>query len=326
MHKSEQTLNLEAASPPEAAMTAADLVPFVVEGVAVGLNAPTSESAQINASAKVTPDFGRSNPVVLETPIPVSKSTLLWPVKMDVIGVEVSATSYDELVRLFIAAARRRESITATFMAVHAVVTAALDPSYRYRINAFDVAAPDGMPVRWALNVLHKTGLKDRVCGPILMERLCARAAEEGVGIYLYGSSEKTLAALKANLEDRFPAIRIVGIESPPFRALTDEENTAACERMNASGAGLIFIGLGCPKQDIFAHRNRNRIQAVQLCVGAAFDFHAGNKKMAPDWMQKYGLEWTYRLLQEPGRLWKRYLVTNTWFILLMTRRLLSGK
>jgi exopolysaccharide biosynthesis WecB/TagA/CpsF family protein len=245
---------------------------------------------------------------------------------MDVLGVEVSATSYEELVRLFIAAARRREAITATFMAVHAVITAARDPSYRYRINAFDVAAPDGMPVRWALNLLHNADLKDRVCGPILMEKLCARAAEEGIGIYLYGSSEKTLAALKTNLEDRFPAIRIVGIESPPFRALTDEENTAAGERINASGAGLVFIGLGCPKQDIFAHRNRNRIQAVQLCVGAAFDFHAGNKKMAPEWMQKYGLEWTYRLLQEPGRLWKRYLVTNTWFILLMTRRLLSGK
>ena len=115
-------------------------------------------------------------------------------------------------------------------------------------------------------------------------------------------------------------------MESPPFRELTDEENAAACDRINASGAGLTFIGLGCPKQDIFAHRNRNRIQSVQLCVGAAFDFHAGNKKMAPEWMQKYGLEWTYRLLQEPGRLWKRYLMTNTAFVFLMARRLLSGK
>lgn len=252
--------------------------------------------------------------------------TSAWPQKFDVLGVEVSATSYDELARLIVAAARRGESAIATFLPVHGVVTGALDPAYRYRINAFDVAAPDGQPVRWALNKLHHTGLIDRVYGPTMMMKLCARAADEGLPIYLYGSTPEVLAALEARLRREFPAIQIAGSESPPFRPLTVEENRAAVERINASGARIVFIGLGLPRQDVFAHENRHAIKAVQLCVGAAFDFHAGNKKMAPPWMQKRGLEWLFRLTQEPGRLWKRYLVTNTAFVLLMGRRLLRGR
>jgi exopolysaccharide biosynthesis WecB/TagA/CpsF family protein len=249
-----------------------------------------------------------------------------WPDKKDLLGVEVSLTTYDELGRALVMAARRNQSGLVTFLPVHGIVTAALDSAYRYRINAFDVVAPDGMPVRWALNFLHKANLPDRCCGPQMMDRLCARAADAGISIYLYGSTQQTLGRLKANLEDRYPALRIAGVESPPFRELTPEENQAACDRINASGAGFVFIGLGCPRQDVFAHFNRNRINAVQLCVGAAFDFHAGNKKTAPPWMQKLGMEWLYRLMQEPGRLWKRYLLTNTAFVLLMTRRMISGR
>jgi N-acetylglucosaminyldiphosphoundecaprenol N-acetyl-beta-D-mannosaminyltransferase len=262
--------------------------------------------------------------VVLDKP--KVQSTVHWPDKKDLLGVEVSATVYDELTRICVQAARRRQPGIVTFLPVHGIVTASLDQAYRYRINAFDAVAPDGQPVRWALNMLHKANLPDRVCGPQMMGRLCARAAEEGIGVYLYGSTNQTLAKLKSRLEDQFPAIRIVGVESPPFRDLTEDENQAACDRINASGAGFVFIGLGCPRQDVFAHHNRNRIRALQLCVGAAFDFHAGNKKVAPRWMQKSGMEWMYRLVQEPGRLWKRYLLTNTAFVLLMTRRLLSGR
>jgi N-acetylglucosaminyldiphosphoundecaprenol N-acetyl-beta-D-mannosaminyltransferase len=298
----------------------ADLVPFVIEGMTEEM----AQSAEADVEAKVTPDFGRSDSVVLDKPL--IASTLHWPTKKDVLGVEVSVTDYDEAARLFISAARRGESAVGTFMAVHAVVTAALDPSYRYRINAFDVVGADGQPVRWAMNLLHKAGMVERVCGPIMMLRMCARCADEGVSIYLYGSTPQTLEDLQTALEDKFPGIRIAGVESPPFRSLTAEENQTACDRINASGAGIVFVGLGCPRQDIFAHQNRNRIHAVQLCVGAAFDFHAGNKKMAPDWMQKCGLEWTYRMMQEPRRLWKRYLVTNTAFVLLMTRRVVLGR
>jgi N-acetylglucosaminyldiphosphoundecaprenol N-acetyl-beta-D-mannosaminyltransferase len=249
-----------------------------------------------------------------------------WPRKYDVLGVEVSATTYDELVPLFITAARRGQPALATFLPVHGVVTGATDLTYRYRINAFDVVGPDGQPVRWALNKLHNAGLTDRVYGPELMLRLCAAAANHDVPIYLYGSTPEVLSALAVKLVQRCPGLQIAGAESPPFRRLSDPETAAVIDRINASGAGLLFIGLGCPRQDVFAHDNRHAIRPVQLCVGAAFDFHAGTKRMAPAWMQKRGLEWLFRLTQEPGRLWRRYLVTNTTFVCLMARRLVTGR
>jgi exopolysaccharide biosynthesis WecB/TagA/CpsF family protein len=296
------------------------LAPFVASGFLAEL----TEELQ---AAKVTPDSSRFDMVrsphaTLES----SARVTAWPAKVDLLGVEISLTDYDSLARLIVAAGQRNEPALATFLPVHGVVTAATDAGYKYRINSFDVVAPDGQPVRWALNWIHKAGLVDRVSGPEMMLRLCQRAANEGVSIYLYGSSQDTLDRLKANLKQRFPALEIAGMEAPPFRALTAEENDAAVERINASGAGLVFLGLGLPRQDYFAHHNRHGIKAVQLCVGAAFDFHAGKKKLAPAWMQKSGLEWTYRLIQEPRRLWKRYLVTNTVFVYLMTRRLLRGK
>jgi N-acetylglucosaminyldiphosphoundecaprenol N-acetyl-beta-D-mannosaminyltransferase len=306
-----------------------DLIPFVDKGFADGLATARGEvqaeaSEESSEAPKVPGTIGRCDSMEAEQLM--HSSTVTWPDKFDVLGVEVSATEYDDVVRRLIAAARRRQPALATFAPVHAIVTAALDPRYRYRVNAFHVVAPDGQPIRWALNALHKTSLPERVCGPETMLRLCRRAADEGVGIYLYGSTPQTLKLLQANLEDRFPAIKIMGVESPPFRELTPEENDAAVDRINSSGAGLVFIGLGCPRQDVFAYQNRNRIKPVQLCVGAAFDFHAGKTKMAPMWMQRSGMEWVYRLKQEPRRLWKRYLVTNTAFVFLMTRRLVTGR
>ncbi len=147
------------------------------------------------------------------------------------------------------------------------------------------------------------------------MWSLCRRAAQEGVSIYLYGGTPATLDALVAHLLAAFPGLEIAGAESPPFRPLSVMEDAAMVRRVNASGAGLMFLGLGCPKQDCFAAEHVDRIEAVQLCVGAAFDFHAGTKATAPDWMQRRGLEWVFRLYQEPRRLWKRYLVTNTIFM-----------
>jgi N-acetylglucosaminyldiphosphoundecaprenol N-acetyl-beta-D-mannosaminyltransferase len=153
------------------------------------------------------------------------------------------------------------------------------------------------------------------VYGPELMIRLCRAAEAERVPIYLYGGSPEVVQRLHENLLRQFPALRIAGHESPPYRALTAEEDAALDDRIRASGARLVFIGLGCPKQDLFAYRHRHTIDAVQVCVGAAFDFHAGAKKMAPAFMQRNGLEWLYRLGQEPSRLWKRYLVTNSIFL-----------
>jgi exopolysaccharide biosynthesis WecB/TagA/CpsF family protein len=286
------------------------------------------EAVDQTAASKVVPVSDRSESVqiVLTPPGTTRSRATVWPPKFDLFGVEVSATDYDETVNVVLAAAHRRESALVTFLPVHGIVTAAGDPNYLYRVNAFDLAAPDGMPVRWAMNFLHKLKMPDRVCGPEAMTRICRRAAQDGIGIYLYGSTVDTLDGLKRNLTATHPELRIVGTDSPPFRELTEEERGQAVQRINDSGAGLVFIGLGCPRQDFFAYHNRNQIRAVQLCVGAAFDFHAGMLKRPPKWMQKWGLEWTYRLTQEPRRLWRRYLVTNTTFCWKMARRLIRGR
>lgn len=235
-----------------------------------------------------------------------------WPDKHDIFGVHVSATTYEQLVPRLIDAAKGRQSAIADFMPVHGLVTAATETPFRRMINQFDVVAPDGQPVRWALNYFHKTGLDDRVYGPELTWRICRAAAEEGVGLFLYGATPEVVQALIKRLREEFPAINIAGWRSPPFRPLTPEEDAAYTQEINDSGAGIVLLGIGCPRQEVFAFEHRDRINAVQLCVGAAFDFHAGNKKKAPSWMQKRGLEWLFRLTQEPGRLWKRYLVYNS--------------
>jgi N-acetylglucosaminyldiphosphoundecaprenol N-acetyl-beta-D-mannosaminyltransferase len=256
----------------------------------------------------------------------VATTIVSWPKRYDVLGVQVSATSYDELVPLVMAAARRRAPAAVDFMPVHGLVTAARNGVFQTMVNSFDVIATDGQPLRWALNWLHAARLKDRVYGPELMRRLCAAAESEGIAVYFYGSTPLVLVRLQARLNRLFPRLRVAGVESPPFRPLTAAEDLAAIQRINASGAGLVFVGLGCPRQEVFAAQHRQLINAVQLCVGAAFDFLAGTSRMAPAWMQRCGLEWLFRLYQEPGRLWRRYLIYNTLFVLLMGRRLAFGK
>jgi exopolysaccharide biosynthesis WecB/TagA/CpsF family protein len=206
-------------------------------------------------------------------------NTANWPPKYDLFGVGVSATNYDEAVDVTIAAAQRRESAVVSLHAVHAVVTASGDSDLREQVNTFQMVAPDGQPVRWALNRLYRTGLRDRVYGPEFMLRLCAQAAADGVSIYLYGGSPDVVETLKDNLLQKFPGLEIAGYESPPFRQLSADEDEEVVRRINDSAAGVVFIGLGCPKQDRFAFEHAGRIERVQVCVGAAFDFHAGEKK-----------------------------------------------
>lgn len=244
-----------------------------------------------------------------------NQTTLQWPGKVDLFGVAVSPTTYEEATATVLQAAERGVPGIVACQAVHAVVTASCNPELMENVNAFDMVTPDGQPVRWALNLLYGTKLTDRVYGPELMLRLCRSAAGRGVSIYLYGGSPQVVETLQENLRSQFAGLEIAGYESPPFRELTEEEDRAVVERINNSGAGLVFIGLGCPKQDRFAYAHRDSLRAVQICVGAAFDFHAGAKPMAPAWMQRHGLEWLYRLVKEPRRLWHRYLVTNSVFL-----------
>jgi N-acetylglucosaminyldiphosphoundecaprenol N-acetyl-beta-D-mannosaminyltransferase len=247
-----------------------------------------------------------------------------WPAKRDLFGVSVSPTSYDEAMEAIIAAGASRSGGVATFLAVHGIVSAATNEEYRERVNRCQIVAPDGQPVKWALNKFHAAGLTDRVYGPEMMRRVCERCEKEKLSIFLCGSTPQVLALLANRLREMFPELVVAGVESPPFRPMTPAENDALCARINHSGAAVVFIGLGVPRQEIFADSNRDKIEGVQLCVGAAFDFHAGNKKTAPAFMQRYGLEWLYRLCQEPGRLWKRYLVTNSIFIGLSLRLMMK--
>lgn len=257
---------------------------------------------------------------------PAFRQRVGFPIKHDVFGVGVSATDYQRCADALMSAAQRRQGAIATFMAVHALMSAATDPAHRDRVNQFDVAAPDGQPVRAALNWFHKANLTDRVYGPKMMLCLCERAAAAGVSVYIYGSYPDVVKRLRENLLRRFPTLKIAGCEEGFVRPLTPAEDAALVQRINDSGAGLVFVGMGCPKQEIFAFEHRHSINAVQLCVGAAFDFHAGLKKMAPGWMQRLSLEWLFRLTQEPSRLWKRYLVTNTQFCLMFARKCCTGR
>jgi exopolysaccharide biosynthesis WecB/TagA/CpsF family protein len=245
-----------------------------------------------------------------------------WPARHLLFGVPVSAVSCAEAERAVLAAARARRPALVDHLSVHGLAEAQRDPAFREALARFDLVAPDGQPVRWALNALHGTQLRERVYGPALMERLCAEASREGIGVYLYGGRPGVVARLRERLTRRHPGLRIVGAESPPFRPLSVVEDAATVERIERSGAGLVFIGLGCPKQELFAAAHAGRISAVQVCVGAAFDFLAGAKPMAPGWMQAHGFEWLFRLASEPRRLWRRYLVANSVFLVQLGREL----
>lgn len=243
-------------------------------------------------------------------------NSLKWPRKVDLFGVNVTPMNHTEATNVIMDAACRGASGLVSCYSTHSLIEASRGDDVRKAANAFDMITPDGQPVRWALNILHQAGLDDRVYGPELTLRICKSAAEHGVSIYLYGSSGEVIATLRENLSGMFPDLKIVGAESPPYRQLTEAEDADTVHRINESGAGILFIGLGCPKQDLFAFEHRNRLKLVQVCVGAAFDFHSGNKKMAPEFMQRHGLEWLYRLIQEPRRLGGRYMVTNSIFVL----------
>lgn len=249
-----------------------------------------------------------------------------WPAKRDLFGLQVSCVQYDEAVECIIAAAEAGEPAVVSCHAVHAVMTISEDATIRPLANRFAMITPDGQPVRWALNWLYGAKLKERVYGPELMTRVLSQAAERGLPIYLYGGSPETLVRLEANLLRTFRGLKIAGSCSPPFRTLQEAELADVANEINASGAQIVFIGLGCPKQDHFAARQAEKIRAVQLCVGAAFDFHADAKPIAPPWMQRCGLEWAFRLCCEPRRLWKRYLVTNTKFCLRLAQVYISQR
>jgi N-acetylglucosaminyldiphosphoundecaprenol N-acetyl-beta-D-mannosaminyltransferase len=207
---------------------------------------------------------------------------------------------------------------------VHGLMESRRDPELAAALNGATMNLPDGMPVVWALNLLSEgKPLHDRVYGPTLMERACERAAESGIPIYLYGGhDEGALRELKTGLRRRSPAIEIVGAWSPPHRDLSAEEERELAERIDESGARIVWCGISTPRQEKWAARMRPLVQAPVLAsVGAAFDFLAGRASQAPSWMQSRGLEWAYRLGREPRRLGPRYLRSNPAFVAAVARQ-----
>lgn len=231
--------------------------------------------------------------------------------KHNVAGVEISAIDYDAAVNRITSAAMAGQKLAVSALAVHGVMTGVQDEDHRARLNTFDLLVPDGQPVRWALNLLHGTKLSERVYGPELTLRVCADAAAKGLKIYLYGSQPAVLEQLQSNLQEMFPSLQIAGATPSRFRTLTDAENTQMVSEIIASGADILFVGLGCPRQEVFTFENATELSMPVLAVGAAFDFHAGLLSQAPAWMQKRGLEWLYRFSVEPKRLWRRYVYLN---------------
>jgi N-acetylglucosaminyldiphosphoundecaprenol N-acetyl-beta-D-mannosaminyltransferase len=233
-----------------------------------------------------------------------------------VLGVPLAVSDYEEVLDWMDAmiAAGARGYMTAA--AVNLVMSAREDPAAAAAVAAATLATPDGQPLVWALRALGH-GRATRIYGPDLMAAFCARAARSGVPIYLYGGRDaEALALLQARLRERFPGLLIAGAHSPPFRELSEQEKAEDTARIDASGAAVVWVGTGQPKQEKWMHEMRPRLAAPLLVgVGAAFDFHAGLVSQAPRWMQRSGLEWVYRLSREPRRLWRRYARYNPRFI-----------
>lgn len=242
-----------------------------------------------------------------------------------VIGMPIDSLSWPITLEILAGWASERESRYVCICNVHSVVTTRSDPLTAKVIREADMATPDGAPVAWLMRRLGVVG-QERINGPDLMWRYCAEAAGRGEAIYLYGGHQDTLDILQRKLLERFPGLKIAGAYSPPFRPLSAEEDAAVVEAINASSASTVWVSLGCPKQEQWMFKHRGRIKAVMIGVGAAFDYHAGTIIRAPLWMQNYGLEWLYRLVKEPRRLWKRYFVTNSLFILYAARQLLFDR
>jgi N-acetylglucosaminyldiphosphoundecaprenol N-acetyl-beta-D-mannosaminyltransferase len=239
-----------------------------------------------------------------------------------VMGAPIDAVSWTQALACLSGWATARQSRYVCICNVHSVVTARQDAVFAKVIREADMATPDGAPVAWLMRRLGVPS-QERINGPDLMWHYCAEAAQRNESIYMYGGKQSTLDILQRKLLAEFPGLKISGAYSPPFRPLTVEEDAAVVEAINASGAGTVWVSLGCPKQEKWMAEHRGRINAVMIGVGAAFDYHAGTIQRAPLWMQRSGLEWLHRLCSEPRRLWKRYLVTNSLFVIYAFRQLL---
>lgn len=232
-----------------------------------------------------------------------------------IVGQRVHATSYSDATQRVIHWAKAAESRYVCVANVHVLMEGHDNEPFHRILDEADLVTPDGVPLVWALRAL---GVSDatRVYGPDLTLHICKKAAEEGVKVGLYGGTDESLRDFVRILKERFPQIEVPCAISPPFRPLTDEEDGAYTRQITESGAQVLFVGIGCPKQERWMAAHRGRLPMPMLGVGAAFDFHSGRVKQSPAWMQRLGLEWFFRFLMEPKRLWRRYAWHNPRFVI----------
>ena len=232
-----------------------------------------------------------------------------------ILGVNVHAVDYEFAVAKIVAAAENKQPCSVSALAVHGVMTGLMDSMLLRRLNGLDLVVPDGQPVRMALRLIYNKKLPDRVYGPNLTLKVAQAFAERGLKVYLYGSKPEVLDNLVLNLKQRFPSLVIAGQEPSKFRRLSESERLEVVNRIKSSGADAVFLGLGCPRQEVWAYEYRELINMLILAVGAAFDFFAGNLPQAPKLLQDISLEWLFRLILEPKRLWHRYLILNPIYV-----------
>jgi N-acetylglucosaminyldiphosphoundecaprenol N-acetyl-beta-D-mannosaminyltransferase len=245
----------------------------------------------------------------------------------EILGFPVAMMDYEQAMDVMDAMIERREPGYVCAAPVHAIMVGRDDPGMRSALLGATLMVPDGMPLVWAANWLGEH-LPDRVYGPELMRRYNDRCVERRHRVWLYGGRDQgSLVQLALSMRRHHAGVRIVGGYSPPFRDLTDEEEDAIVDQINESRPDVLWVGIGVPKQEKWMARMRDRLEVPVMCgVGAAFDFHAGRVSQAPDWMQERGLEWTYRIAQEPRRLLPRYLYYNPRFLAAIGRQLLRER
>ncbi len=260
--------------------------------------------------------------IVQPTGSPAAASSFALPPRVPVVDTPISLTSCDEVLALLEARPADRATIVAVCN-VHSVMTARSDPAVAYALRTADIATPDGMPLVWALRRLARRD-QARVYGPDLMRAAMPYGVERGWRHFLYGSTPETLARLRAACERIAPGVTIAGMYAPPFRPQTVAEEEAVLAEIRSCQPDLVWVGLGMPKQELWMARVAPRVPGMALLgVGAAFDFLAGVVPQAPPVLQRAGLEWAFRLIQEPRRLWRRYLVNNPRYLILLAQQLL---
>lgn len=243
---------------------------------------------------------------------------LLQAYKINILGVGISTINLDTAVRTVSEWIEQHKREYVSVCTVHTVMECYKNEVMRTAVNGAAMSTPDGMPLVWLAGAQSKQQV-GRVYGPDLMLALCELSTERGYSHYFYGGAEGIPEQLAASLKSRFSDLSVAGAYSPPFRTLTDEEDKGIVENINRSGADIVWVGLGTPKQDLWMASHREHLEAaVLIAVGAAFDFHTGQVRQAPHWMQSAGLEWLFRLFMEPRRLWRRYLIYNPWFLWLV--------